>query len=104
MNIINLTHKTITIITEEGKKRILLPSGPVARVSSQVRELRKVDGIQLVTTVLGEVTDLPPEEEGILLVVSGLVKQKAGRKDLVSPANLVRDSSGVVIGCKALSF
>lgn len=61
-----------------------------------------------VETAFGKIENLPDPQEGVLLVVSSLTAEAAkleGRTvdDLLTPASLVRDDGGHVIGCRALS-
>jgi hypothetical protein len=51
---------------------------------------------------MGEVTDLPAAEAGVLLVVSALVAGAAKRSDVYSPGELIRDAGGNVIGARGL--
>ncbi len=58
-------------------------------------------GIPLTRTVYGEVEGLPPYEEGVLWIVSALVRSACPeRRDLVSPGEQVRTEKGVIVGCK----
>ena len=59
------------------------PSVGIARVSSTHSEFRD----DLATVVFGEPEGLPPQEDGVLLIVSGMMAAACrGRSDLVSPA------------------
>lgn len=59
--------------------------------------------VQVIKSVLGEVTDLPDPQPGVCLIVSRLVASACpDRYDLLVPARLVRDDQGRVIGCSAL--
>ena len=65
----------------------------------------EVDGKSVPTysTILGQVTGLPPVNDGIGYIVSAMVRSAAPeRRDLYSPADLVRDEHGNVIGCGSL--
>jgi hypothetical protein len=63
-----------------------------------------VDGIELPVNLptLGEVTDLPAAEDGIILVVSALVAGAVNRPDVMSPGELIRNAGGVIIGARGL--
>ena len=53
----------------------------------------------------GDPTGLPPAEDGVFLIVSGMVQSALpGRLDLVTPVELVRDSEGKVLGCRSLGL
>ena len=83
-------------------------SDGVARVSTHETRQQVLtfdDGamLELYAQEYGEVTGLPPEEEGVVLVVSGLVRAALPeREDLASPGGLVRDEKGRVVGCTHL--
>lgn len=105
MTIINLTPHVITIVREDGTKIEIKPSGVIPRVSTTVVQVGEESGIPLFRTEYGQVTDLPPQEDGKLYVVSGLLKAACpSRTDLLTPAKQIRDEAGRVIGCEGLSF
>lgn len=105
MTIINLTPHMITIVREDGNQITIAPSGVIPRVSTTVVKVGEEGGIPLFRTEYGQVTDLPPAEDGKLFVVSGLLKAACpSRKDLLTPAKQIRDEAGRVIGCEGLSF
>ncbi len=82
---------------------VIPPSGDVVRVSVSIADAGNHDGIPLVRGTYGEVTGLPPAQDGVLYVVSALVRAALpDRKDLASPAKLVRDEKGNITGCEAL--
>jgi hypothetical protein len=99
----NLTPHDVKIVVGETVT-VIPPSGVEARVSATDRLEQVVDGIPLFETFFGEVTGLPDAEENITLIVSAMVVSASpGRTDLRSPAKLIRDSSGAVIGCAGLT-
>lgn len=100
--LINLTPHAINIIGSAGTVTVA-PSGTVARCSQTSTPAGEVNGIPLSRTVFGEVQGLPAPEEGVLLIVSALVRAALpGRTDLASPGELVRDAAGNPVGCKGL--
>jgi hypothetical protein len=104
-----LTPHVITLVGEDGRLVVIPPEKTPARCeesAERVGELEFAGGIvvPLVVRRLGKVENLPPGEDGVLLVVSYAAAQSARRRDLVVPADLVRDERGRVIGCRALSF
>lgn len=102
MTIKNLTPHALNIVTDEGTVTVP-PSGTVARCSSAATPAGSIGGIALSRVTFGEVTGLPAPEEGVLLVVSALVRSALpARADLASPGELVRDAAGAVIGCRGL--
>lgn len=101
----NLTPHAIKIVvdTVSGDYIQLAPSGVVARISSKTVANGMVDGIPVFSSVYGDTIDLPSQEVGVSLVVSSMVLEaNKSRTDLYAPGELIRDSAGVVIGCKGL--
>lgn len=92
---INLTPHTINLNNGES----LPASGTVARVSAGFSEFDE-NGVCVQT--FGEVEGLPPQREGVFLVVSALVLAalKGSRSDVVAPATghpaCVRNDKGQV--------
>lgn len=103
--LVNCTPHPINLIVPAGTKT-LPPSGICPRVSEIETDVALAvgdDGIPIISLTFGQVTGLPEQEEGVLLIVSKMVADAASdRTDLVSPGRLVRDSKGLIIGCKAL--
>ena len=98
---INLTPHTLNIHTPE-KVIDLAPSGEVARVAASSVEVAPIGGIPTVITEFGEVTGLPDPQEGVFLIVSGMVASAAPREDVLSPGEHVRDEENKIVGCKGL--
>lgn len=98
MEIINLTpHKVVLCGIEYPA------SGAIARVSMARLEVGQVGKIPLFSTTFGNVVGLPLAEEGKFFIVSAIVRSAVpNRTDVGSPADLVRDSGGNVIGCNSL--
>lgn len=102
MTLVNLTPHVINVILE-GSALALPTSGQVARVSSKSEKVGEAAGVPLFATTFGEVVDLPQPEEGVLYVVSAMVRAAlSSRTDLASPGDPVRDGEGKVIGCRGL--
>jgi len=105
MKIKNLTPHALTLVGANGTITVP-PSGVVARLAVTRTALSPVtiDGVDLAVSlpVMGEVTDLPPAEAGVILVVSALVAGAVNRQDVMSPGELIRDGAGNVIGAKGL--
>ena len=106
MKLKNLTPHNVVIVINEATK-IVIPSDGIARVTETktVTPSIDVDGVTVETFVsaFGEVENLPPQEEGIMVIVSALVASAAkGRDDLLVPGELVRDDGGNIVGCKSL--
>ena len=97
-------------VTEE-RSYSLPPSGTVARCNvdreKKDKIIDEIDGweitIPVTKTRFGEVEGLPEPQEGTIYIVSNLVAQAVpDREDVFFPDDIVRDSQGNVIGCRAL--
>lgn len=101
--IINMTPHAVRVLDDNNTVIATLVSEGIARVSSETRTVATLNGIPVTETIFGEVTGLPPETEGVYLIVSRMVASAAkGRSDLLVPGLQVRNESGQVIGCKSL--
>jgi hypothetical protein len=100
MQIINLTpHKIILCGVEYPA------SGVVARVAMTRVKVGSVGEVPLFKTVFGQVVGLPPAEECKFFLVSAIVRSAVPqRTDVGSPADLVRDAAGQVVGCSSLDI
>ena len=106
MNFINLTPHTISICAANGEVVMALPaSGSVARVASSSVSRESGFGFDFNSVSYGEVSGLPDAAEGVMLVVSAMVRSALpDRKDLASPGELVRNAEGQPVGCKGLNL
>ncbi len=109
ITITNCTPHDINIVREDGSVvATISASGILPRCQATTEEVDtvEVDGVTIPLTAshFGEVTDLPEASDDTLLIVSRVVADAAKRHDLVVPDQLVRDSSGQVVGAKSLSF
>ena len=124
MKIINCTTHAVTILNYscvqynplrksfdlDGEKSVLRefpPSGIVPRCMTKEKNEGLLDGVPIMTLEFGSIDDLPPEEPDTMLIVSALVAnagREQGRKDLLVPARVVRDSEGRIVGCLALAI
>lgn len=127
MKIINVTPHAIYILSTKGViqdsktktysanasdieiLQTIPKSGILPRVASSEVEAGEILGIPILVTTWGEISDLPPEEDGIFYIVSSIVASAAkaqGRKDCLAPLKLVRDeaNSSTVLGCLALGI
>lgn len=104
--LINLTPHEITLVRKDGEKVVIPPSGKVARVRVEQKEVGEIDGFPVVQSEFGEVEGLPEEREGVIYIVSFPVLQalQGTRSDVVapdtSPQGAVRDEQGRIIGVK----
>ena len=102
MTIINLTPHEVVLCGMRIK-----PDGTLARVAMTRKQTGQLDidgtTVPIYSTAYGAVTGLPRPNDGVGYLVSALVRSAAPeRRDLYSPADLVRDSAGIVVGCNSL--
>ena len=110
MNYVNYTPHDVKVVKADGIQ-VYPASGATIRISSRRVLVGTEGGVDLYTTVYGEpetvaggvaTPGLPPQQEGVKLIVSGLVRDKCPtRYDLVSPGDQVRDEKGAVVGCRS---
>jgi len=108
MGWVNMTPHDVVVYDDGGEIMVTIPaSGQIARCAETTTRVGMVDGIPVVRKDYGDIVDLPMEVEGgDRYIVSALVSAagaKLGRRDLYSPADLVRNSTGAVVGCKSLA-
>lgn len=102
----NLTPHAINIVGEDGEmKQIIAPEEKPARLKVGTVRCGFALGVPLSKSTFGEPENLPEPQEGVLLIVSQLIKGAfPDREDLVVPAEMVRDNKGNIIGCKSLGL
>ena len=99
----NLTPHTVKVVNDDGSTTVYQPEPTPARVGTSLRRVGTSE-IPMFEEVYGDVQDLPNEEFGTILIVSGLVcSALPDRHDLVHPVGLVRDDEGRVIGCRGFA-
>jgi len=114
MKVKNLTPHVLNVVTPDGSKIDIHPERgmPIPRVdmaqASSYMLSSQYGVIEVSPVVLGKISDLPPQEDGVMLIVSRIVMEAAktsmpDRKDLLTAGAAIRDGSGVVIGCRGLS-
>ncbi len=104
---INLTPHALNIKLEDGNVLTIEPSGKVARVAAELEKVCVINGIKMTKAHLGEIVDLPDSKQGVIYIVSSIVREaikNKGRDDIVSPGKLIRNNEGHPIGCDGLSF
>lgn len=106
MKLKNFTPHNVVIVIDEMTK-VVIPSEGIARVTETKTAAPSivVDGhtIETFSSSFGEVENLPPQEEGVMIIVSAMVASAAmDREDLLVPGELVRDNGGNIVGCKSL--
>lgn len=98
---LNLTPHAIAIVNGPT----VPPSGQLARCASRSVPVGEHGGVPLSRVTFGAVEGLPEPEEGVLYLVSALVRAAvSSRSDVASPGDLVRDEKGAVLGCKGLTI
>lgn len=101
--IINKTPHEVKVVNEEGETLKVFPSDGTIRLSMKTVEVGEVGGIRLTKTQYGEPEGLPEEVDGVYYIVSAMIKAACpDRKDLLVPAEQVRDEAGRIVGCKSL--
>lgn len=110
MQLVNLTPHNVTVINPRGGENHVIPaSGTVARMSTNRVDVDHInlDGFALVfyNTTYGDPVNLPDPTPGVRYIVSALIRTALpDRKDLVSPADFVRDENGQILGCKSFDI
>lgn len=101
----NLTPHTVTLLDASGEVVQEYPvENPCPRVAVVETAAGEIAGAPIVRQQYGQVQDLPEEVAGTYLIVSALVQAAAPeRRDLLIPAQLVRDEAGRIIGCRAFA-
>lgn len=105
-NLVNLTPHPINIILDGADDPIVIaPRGVVPRVASTAT----VVAPGFVTTMMGDVTDLPDPVPGKLLIVGAMVRTALpDRDDLIgpdtSPTGAIRNADGQIIGVRGFQF
>ena len=105
MIIVNLTPHELNICLRDGTQvRTVAPSGMVARLETEIIQVKVVDGIPFFATNYLSSTNLPDRADDTIYVVSRLYFGSVyGRDDVFVPGESVRNGSGQVIGCVGLS-
>lgn len=99
MNVVNLTPHAIQVVGGPS----FPPSGQVARCAQVSAPVGAHEGLPLVSVQFGEVEGLPDPQEGVLFLVSALVRSAVPhRHDVASPGDLERNEAGQPVGCRNL--
>jgi len=104
--LVNLTPHMLNIVTIWGRILNIEPSGTVARVSVQEKDLNlEIGQIPIFEASYGEVEGLPDPVDGTYYIVSSMVQSMVkDRKDVFSPGDLIRDDDGKPVGCRGLKY
>lgn len=102
----NLTPHPIHIVDADGNVIKTIPSSGLVRLKATTVDAGPiVDDVKITMTQFGEPEGLPEAEDGVFLIVSQLVKSALPkRNDLLVPAEVVRDASGNIVGCRSLGI
>lgn len=110
MTFVNLTPHAVVLVDESGSVFATLPpSGTVARVKTIPRVVGQVDvdghTVPVRVTEYGPLEGLPDPADDVLCIVSLLAATAAAKlgrtNDILVPDDTVRDSAGVIVGCRA---
>lgn len=103
--LVNLTPHPVNVILDDGSNITIDPSGVVPRCSAA----NTVIAPGFTQSILGDVTGLPDQQDGILLIVGALIRSACpDRDDLIgpdtSPTGAVRNADGQIIGVRGFQF
>lgn len=108
---VNLTPHAINLHGADGTIRTIPPDGRVARCAAVATPAGHApDGTPLMRRAFGDAGiqgggAFPDPKPGTIFIVSALVAAAmAGRDDVASPGDLVRDVDGNIIGCRDLTL
>ena len=98
----NMTPHEIVLCDRDGVAIKTFPSEGLVRLKATTVSAGEVNGFPLTKTVFGEPEGLPEEKGYQWYIVSQLVKTALPhRRDLLVPAEMVRDSEGKILGCQS---
>jgi len=103
--VINKTPHDVNVVDENGALIRTYPKteGQIRLAVITIRGINLPDGTPTSKTAFGAPEGLPDFEQGTFYIVSQMVLQALPeRKDLLVPAEIVRDANGVIVGCKSL--
>ena len=116
MRLINLTPHNVNFMDEDGNVlKTIKPAAEAPRLKTFKGSSTTIDVDGLSIPLSGgfkfldelvEGQSLPPQEDGVLYIVSKALADYAvsvGRNDFVSPDRVVRDDKGAIIGCRGLA-
>lgn len=100
MKFINCTPHPINVVNTLGVTVTYEPSGIIPRISTTIVDTEIINGIHFRHIEKGEVANLPNPEEGVLLIVSGMVFDTTERKDIIAPdtnGSAIRNDKGHIV-------
>lgn len=109
MYIINKTPHPVILLDKEYKEIRRFEKGDTIRLSQITEQIGVarigIGHVPISQTIFGEPENLPDYKEGVYYIVSQLVKNALPeRDDLLVPAEIVRNESGVIKGCQSLGL
>ena len=105
MTVINKTPHPVHIIDENGQviRTYEVGDSIISPTITIIQDIPLSDGTPTSKTIFGNPEELPEFIEGVFYIVPQLVKySEPNRTDLLVPAEIVRDKTGNIIGCKSL--
>lgn len=103
--LVNLTPHTLNLHAADGSIIDIQPSGDIARVASTTATVATINGLNISQQTFGKVVGLPDAQDGVVYIVSRMVKDRVpDRDDVLVPGAPVRDSKGNIIGANGLSL
>jgi hypothetical protein len=84
MEFVNCTPHRI-VVNVDGTEQAFEPSGILPRIETIETPAVEIEGIPTITVTRGKVENLPVAEEGVVLIVSGMVLAGTDRLDIVAP-------------------
>lgn len=105
MTLINATLQSVRLANSVGDiVKIYEPSDLLVRVDTTWESVEEIDGFPVLQATVGEVTGLPPVQDGVTYIVSVVVAKalKGIRSDVVStmPHGAVLSPGGEIIAVK----
>lgn len=103
--LVNLTPHPVNVILDGQDPIVINPSGVIPRCSAA----NNIIAPGFTQSVLGDVTGLPDQQDGILLIVGALIRTACpDRDDLIgpdtSPTGAVRNDQGQIVGVRGFQF
>ncbi|NCB47629.1 hypothetical protein EOM81_11505, partial [bacterium] len=96
--LVNLTPHVLNVLAADGSIIDIQPSGNIARVSSNSDIVATINGINVSQQAFGDVTGLPAARDGVIFIVSRMVKDRVlNRSDVLVPGAPVRDADGKIL-------
>ena len=103
-------HKQIINLTQHPIKDLMSgktyePSGTIARVHYEAKQIDDVDGAPIFEMVYGKIYNLPEPKKGVYYLVSSVVLNAlaahgSDRRDCIAPYRTVRGKNGEALACR----